>query len=89
MVHYERNAVLLDGLPTHLTTPVRRMDDLCPQFLVDLSFISNARSYASVLVKHNRALLVLDDLFTFAFLDDEPFLQVPFPSIKVGLIFRA
>ena len=79
--------MLLDGLPAHLTSSVRRMDYLCAQLLVDLSFIRDALPIASVPVDHYRALLAFDNLFAFAFLNDEPFLKVSLPSIKMGLIF--
>jgi hypothetical protein len=62
------------------------MDYLGARLLVDLPFIGNVLPFTSVLVDHTRSFLAFDNLFVLAFLDNEPFLKVPLPSIKMGLI---
>jgi hypothetical protein len=62
------------------------VDDLCPKLDANLTLVSDVRPLADVLVKHDIALLSVDDHPRGFFLDYEPFLQITLAAIKMSLV---
>lgn len=82
-------AMLRHCTTAHLASSVCAVDDLRPELDANLTLVSYVLPLADVLVKHDIALLSIDEHARRFFLDYEPFLQITLATIKMSLVLRS